>query len=63
MRTLKSDAFYVTLKALFVLKYLNFCLDLLIMYKNGLVRDITLISKFMSLPGKQTIVIQKLPNI
>ena len=34
------------------------------MYKNGLIRKVKLISKFMtSQPGKQTIVIHTLPNI
>ena len=33
------------------------------MYKNGLIRNIRLISKFMtSQPGKQTIAIHRLPN-
>ena len=42
----------------------NFCLDVLVMYKNGLIRKITLFSKFMtSQPGKQTIAIHILPNI
>ena len=45
-------------------RYLNFCHDFLIMQKNGLIRDLRLISKFMTLlPGKQTIAIQILPNI
>ena len=35
-----------------------------VMYKNGLIRNISLISKFMvSQPGKQTIAINILPNI
>ena len=47
-----KNAFYFTLKALFVLKILSFCLDFLIMYKNGLIRKIRLILKFMtSQPG------------
>ena len=42
-------------------RYLSFCLDFLV---NGLIRNIILISKFMtSQPGKQTIVIHVLPNI
>ena len=45
-------------------RYLNFCLDFLIKYKNGLIRKIRLISKLMtSQPGKQTITIHILPNI
>ena len=47
-----TNAFYFTLKTLFVLKTFRFCLDFLVMYKNGLVRKIRLISKFMmSQPG------------
>ena len=46
------------------LRYLNFCPDFLVMYKNGSIRKIRLISKFMmSEPGKQTIAIHILPNI
>ena len=45
-------------------RYLNSCLDVLVMKKNGLIRRISLISKFMtSRPGKQTIVIRVLHNI
>ena len=36
---------YFTLKALFVLNIFKFCLD---MYKNGLIRKISLILKFMT---------------
>ena len=58
------NAFYFTLKALFILTilYLNFCLAFLVMFKNGLIKKIKLILKFMtSQPGKQTIAI--LPSI
>ena len=46
-------------------RYLNFCLDFLIMSKNALIRKIRLISKFMtSQPGYQTIIaIHILTNI
>ena len=45
-------------------RYLSFCLDFLIMYQNGLIKKIRLISKFMtSQPGKQTITTHILPNI
>ena len=54
------NAFYFTLKALFILTilYLNFCLAFLVMFKNGWIKKIRLILKFMaSQPGKQTIAI------
>ena len=45
-------------------RYLNFYLDFLVMQKNGLIRKISLISKFMtSQPGKKTITINILSNI
>ena len=45
-------------------RYLSFCLDLLVLQQNGLIRKIRLTSKFMtSQPGKQTIVIYVLKNI
>ena len=45
-------------------RYLNFCLDFLVLQKDDLIRKIMLISKFvMSQPGKQTIAIHILPNI
>ena len=45
-------------------RYLNFCLDILAIRKNGLIRKIKLISNFMtSQPGKKTIAIHILPNI
>ena len=44
--------------------YLNFCHDFSVMQKNGLIRKIRLISKFMtSQTGKQTIGIHMLLNI
>ena len=60
-----KNAFNFNLKALFVLKIFNFfCLDFLVMYKNGLIKKIRLTSKFMtSQPGKQTTAIHILPNI
>ena len=51
---------------LFISPYdiLSFCLDILVMHKNGLIRKIKLISKFMtSQPGKQPLAIHVLPNI
>ena len=45
-------------------RYLSFCLDFLVIQKNGLIKKIGLISKFiMSQPGEQTIAIHILPNI
>ena len=42
----------------------NFCLDFLVMYQNGLIKKIRLISNVMaSQPGWQTSVIHILPNI
>ena len=41
----------------------NFCLDFLIMYKNGLIREMRLILKCMtSQAAKKTIAISILPN-
>ena len=48
-----KNAFYYTLKALFVLKTFNFCLDVLGMYKKGLIRKIRLISNFMTSGNNQ----------
>ena len=51
-----KNAFYFTLKPLFILKIFRFFLNFLVMYKNGLIRKIWLLSKYMmSQPGKQTI--------
>ena len=45
-------------------RYLSFCLDILVMYQNGLTKKIRLISNFMtSQPGSQIVVIHILPNI
>ena len=45
-------------------RYLNFCLEFLVMYQRGLIRKITLISNFMtSQPGLQTIIKHILANI
>ena len=37
-----KNAFHFTLKAFFVLKVLRFCLDFLVIYKNGLIRKMRL---------------------
>ena len=53
-----KNAFYFTLKALFYLKMLIFCLHVLVMQKNDLIRKVRLISKFAtSQPVKQRIAI------
>ena len=45
-------------------RYLDFCLDFLVMHLNGLIKKIRLVSNFMaSQPGQQTIFIRILPNI
>ena len=60
-----KNAFYFILKALFVLKLFKFLSRLFwSCRKNGLIRKLRLISKFMlSQPGLQTIAIHILPNI
>ena len=59
-----KNAVYFTLKALFVLKIFKFLSWLFGDDKNGLIRKIRLISKFMtSHSGQQTISIHILPNI
>ena len=59
-----KKALYFTLKALFVLKIFKFCLDILVIYKSGLIRKVRLISKFMtSQAGQQTVAIHIPPNI
>ena len=59
-----KNAFYFTLKALFLSRYLNFCLDFLVIKENGLIRKIRLISKFIiSQSGKQIIARHILLNI
>ena len=52
-------------KLFFFSRYLNFCLDLLIMKKNDLIRKLRLILKFMtSQAGQKTITpVLILPNI
>ena len=51
LKMMKND-FYFTLKALSFLRYLNFCLDFLVILKNDLIRKKRLILKFMtSQPG------------
>ena len=45
-------------------KHLSFCLDFLVMCKNGLIEKTRLISRFMtSQRGSQTVAIHILPNI
>ena len=60
-----KNAFYFSLKALFILKIFKFLSQLFDhVEKNGLIRKIRLILKFMtSQPGKQAITIHILPNI
>ena len=60
-----KNAFYFILKALFFLEVFNFCImNFWSCRKNGLIRKIRIISKFMtSQPGYQTIEIHILPNI
>ena len=43
-----KNAFYFTLKALFILKIFKFFLDFLVIFKNNLIRKKRLISKFMT---------------
>ena len=43
-----KNVFYFTLNDLLFLRYLSFCLDLFFMYKNGLIRKIRLVLKFMT---------------
>ena len=55
---------FLPLKFFLFTRYLNYCLDFLIIQKKGFRRKIRLISKFMTLqPEKETIVIHVLPNI
>ena len=45
-------------------RYLSFCLEFLVIYQNGLIKTIRLISNFItSQSGQQTIVMHILPNI
>ena len=47
-----KNVFYYTSKDFFVLKIFKFCVDFLIMYQNGLIRKVGLISNFVtSQPG------------
>ena len=60
------NAFYfIFLFQLFLFsRYLSFCHDFLSCWKNGLIREIRLMSKIMtSQPGEETITIHILPNI
>ena len=58
-----KNVFNFTLTTLFS-RYLNFCLDFLVMYKMGLIKKIRLISKFItSHLGEQKIAIHILTNI
>ena len=60
---LRKNAFYFSLKVIFVLKIFKFLSWILVMYKNSLIRKIRLISKLMmSQPGKQTIATHTLLN-
>ena len=57
LKTLKN-VFCFTLESLFVLKILTFVLDFMVVLRNGLIRKVRLISKFIRLlTGKQTIAI------
>ena len=59
-----KNAFYFTLKALFVLNIFKFLSSLFSLVKNSLIRKIRLISKSVaSQPGQQTISIHIIPNI
>ena len=59
-----ENALYFTLKALFVLQIFKFLFWLLVVWKNGLIRKISLISKFVtSQHGYQRIAIHILTNI
>ena len=59
-----EECFFISPQELFLFsRYLNFCLEFLVMQKNDLIRRIRLISKFMMpQPGKQTIAIHILLN-
>ena len=59
-----KNASYFMLKALFVLEIFTFCQDFFGHVKNGFLRKLRLISKFMiSETGQRTITIDVLPNI
>ena len=59
-----KNVFYITLKLFLFSRYLNFCLDFLVIQKKGFITKIRLISKFMtSQHGKKIIAMAILPNI
>ena len=59
-----QNAFYFMSKALFVPKIFTFFSDFLVIQKDGFIRKVRLISKFMtSHTGQQIITINILPNI
>ena len=59
-----QKTFYFFLKASFVLKIFIFCPDFVVMYKNGLIRKVRLIWKFVTPhTGEELIIIHILPNI
>ena len=59
-----KNVFYFTSNLFSFSRYLNFCLDFLIMQQNNLIRKIRLSSNFMtSQPGQQTIIIHVFTNI
>ena len=59
-----KNASYFTLKALFILKIFKFCPNFLVIWQNGLIRKISLVSKFVSSqPGLQTIWLHIFTNI
>ena len=59
-----KNLFYLNLKFLSVFEIFNFCLDFLVMQKSVLIRNVRLISKFMtSQCEKRAIAIHVLPNI
>ena len=56
-----ENAFYSKLKALSFLRYSHFCPDFLVIQKNGLIKKLWLISKFMtSQTGQQIVTIHDL---
>ena len=59
-----KNVFYFISNLFSFSRYLNFCLDFLVIYQNGLIKKMRLISKFLtSQLDKQTIVIHIFPNI
>ena len=59
-----KNVLYFMSKLFSFLRYLRFCLDFLVMLKNGLIRKLWFISKLMtSQTGQQIIIIHILPNI